>query len=76
MNENIENDSYMENSLENIKKLFSNPFELNLNIVEEDSNFNYVDVFLKTKKEKNYEMTEAQLNKENKDINKNVNILR
>ena len=75
MNENIENDSYMENSLENIKKLFSNPFELNLNIVEEDSNFHYVDVFFKTKKEKNTEMTEAQLNKENKDINKNVNIL-
>ena len=63
MNENIENDSYMENSLENIKKLFSNPFELNLNIVEEDSNFHYEDVFLKTKKEKNTEMTEAQLNK-------------
>ena len=75
MNENIENDSYMENSLENIKKLFSNPFELNLNIVEEDSNFHYADVFFKTKKEKNTEMTEAQLNKENKDINKNVNIL-
>ena len=50
MNENIENDSYMENSLENIKKLFSNPFELNLNIVEEDSNFHYEDVFFKTKK--------------------------
>jgi hypothetical protein len=72
MSENSENDSF--NILENIKNVFSNPFESDLNYFENDSNFLYEDIFFITKKEKSIERKQNQFKKENEDINKNLNL--